>query len=168
MRKALKILLIAVCAAVVLLACIVGAAHLYFLTDPGKRLLLHSLNSLYPGKIMGTGMEVSLITQEAGLENAILLGPDGKQILKAKHAYIKINLPALFRKKVIFEAINIEKPDFVLEVDKDNWLNIESAFVAKTPGQGQFNVYINSLTCNGGTFAYKGKDGEHNCKARKL
>ncbi len=160
MRKALKILLIAVCALVVLLACIVGAVHLYLLTDPGKRFLLHSLNSLFPGKIMVTGMEASLITHEAGLENVVLLGPDGKQILKAKHAYIKINLPALFRKKVIFEAINIEKPDFVLEVDKDNWLNIESAFVAKTPGQGQFNVYINSLTSNGGTFAYKGKDGK--------
>ena len=56
MRKALKILLIAVCAAVVFSHVLWSCAP-YFLTDPGKRLLVHSLNGLYQRKVRKRGME---------------------------------------------------------------------------------------------------------------
>ena len=109
-----------------------------------------------------------MLTQEVALENAVLRGPDGKQILKAKNVYLKMNLPALLRYELIFETIDAKKPELVLELDKDNWLNIESAFVEKTPGESPFNVYINSLTCEGGTFAFIGKERQTHCKAREL
>ena len=160
MNRALKTLLIAACIVATLLVCLFGAAHLYLISDPGKNFLLRTINTLYPGKISGTKIELSLLTQEVSLENAVLRGPDGKQVLKAKQVYLRMNLPALLRYKLIFETIVIKKPEFVLELDKDGWLNIESAFVGKTPGTSPFNVYINSLTCEGGTFAYIGHDGK--------
>jgi translocation and assembly module TamB len=160
MNRALKTLIIAACVVATLLACLIGAAHLCLLSDPGKNFLLRTINTLYPGKISGTRIDISLLTQEVVLENALLRGPEGKQILKAEKVYLRMNLPALLGQELIFETIDIKRPDFVLELDKDNWLNIESAFVEKTPGESPFNVYINSLTCEGGTFAFAGKDGK--------
>ena len=168
MNRALKTLLIAACIVATLLVCLIGAAHLYLFTDPGKNFLLRAINTLYPGKISGTNIEISLLTQEVALENAVLRGPDGKQILKAKNVYLRMNLPALLRYELIFEIIDVKRPEFVLELDKDNWLNIESAFVEKTPGESPFNVYINSLTCEGGTFAYHRERRQAHCKAREL
>jgi len=160
MNRVLKTLFISACIVATLMVCLIGAAHLYLLSGPGKNFLLRTINTLYPGKISGTKIEFSLLTQEVALENAVLLGPDGKQILRAKRVYLRMNLPALLKYKLIFEAIDIKRIEFVLELDKDNWLNIESAFVAKTPGESPFNVYINSLTCEGGIFAYIGKDNK--------
>ncbi|HVN72445.1 MAG TPA: translocation/assembly module TamB domain-containing protein [Desulfomonilia bacterium] len=158
MKKPLKVFLIALFAVIVIFSCIIGGAHLFLLTNPGQRIMLDFINTLYPGKITSSEVELSLMAQEVSLKNALLKGPDGRQILKAKQIYLTMNLTALLKKNLIFETIYIEEPDFVLELDKDNWLNIESAFVRKTPGVSPFNVYINSLICKGGTFTYLGTD----------
>jgi hypothetical protein len=68
--------------------------------------------------------------------------------------------PALLRYEVVFEVINAKGPEFVLELDKDGWLNIESAFVEKTPDVSPFNVYIRSLGCTDGTFEYRSRAGK--------
>ncbi len=160
MIKAFKIILVAAFVFALFLTCLVGAAHLYLLTNQGSRFLLDTINTLYPGKISGSAIEANLLTQEVSLENAVLLGPDGKLVLKARHVYLRMNLPALLRYEVVFEVINAKGPEFVLELDKDGWLNIESAFVEKTPDVSPFNVYIRSLVCTDGTFEYRSRAGK--------
>lgn len=160
MKKILKIMLIATFVMATLLTCLVGAAHLYLLTDQGRRFLLEAVNTLYPGKITGSTIEASLLTQDVSLDNAVLRGPDGKQVLKARHVYLKINLPALLKYDVVFEVINADEPEFVLELDKDGRLNIESAFAEDTPEISPFNLYIRSLNCRNGRFEYHGLDGK--------
>jgi hypothetical protein len=94
------------------------------------------------------------------VRDAVLRGPDGRQVLSSERVFLKMDLPALLGMDLVFEVIDAARPDFVLELDKDGWLNIEAAFVEKTPGEGPINVYINRLTCTDGTFAYRGGDGK--------
>jgi len=159
MKRILKIILVTAAAAALFLTCLVGAAHLYLLTDQGSRFLLDTVNTLYPGRISGSRIEASLISQEVSLQDAVLKGPDGKLVLKAKHVYLKMDLLALIGYEVIFRKITAEGLHFVLELDKDDRLNIESAFVEDTPEVSPFNVYIHELNCKGLRFEYHGRDG---------
>lgn len=160
MLKTLKWFLAILGAFAVLAAAVLAAAHLYLSTDQGARRLLAVINTLYPGEITGSAVEVSLLSQEATVHDAVLIGPDGKRIIASERASLKMDLPALLRQDLIFETIDVVKPDFVLELDADGWLNIETAFVEKTPGEGPLNVYIHKLTCRDGTFTYRTRQGE--------
>ena len=150
MIKALKWTMISLAACRVL-AAVLGSAHLYLSTDQGARRLLDMINTLYPGTITGSAVEVSLLRQEVVVKDAVLLGPDGRRILGSERVSLRMDLPALTGLDLVFVSIDAVRPDFVLEVDEDGWLNIEAAFVEKTPGEGPINVYIRNLTCADGT-----------------
>ncbi|HPR56412.1 MAG TPA: translocation/assembly module TamB domain-containing protein [Deltaproteobacteria bacterium] len=160
MLKTLKWFLAVIGAFVVLATAVLAAAQLYLSTDQGARRLLAVINTLYPGEITGSAVEVSLLSQEATVHDAVLTGPDGKRIITSERASLKMDLPALLWQELIFETIDVVKPDFVLELDGDGWLNIEAAFVEKTPGESSLNVYIHRLTCTDGTFSYRTRQGE--------
>ena len=160
MIKALKWTMISLAACAVFLAAVLGTAHLYLSTDQGARRLLGMINTLYPGTITGSAVEVSLLRQEVVVKDAVLLGPDGRRILGSERVSLRMDLPALTGLDLVFVSIDAVRPDFVLEVDEDGWLNIEAAFVEKTPGEGPINVYIRNLTCADGTFVYRAESGE--------
>jgi autotransporter translocation and assembly factor TamB len=160
MGKILKWISISACTVMFLLLVLLAGAHLYLKTDQGARRLSTFINTLYPGKITGSEMEVSLLRQEVSMKDAVCIGPDGRKVFTAERASLKIDLRALLRKNVVFEFIKASKPDFVLELDKDGWLNIEAVFAWKTPGESEFNVYIRKLTCTDGTFTYRTGKGE--------
>ncbi|MCU0576939.1 MAG: translocation/assembly module TamB [Desulfobacterota bacterium] len=160
MMNVLKWTLAVVTAVVFLITATLAGGHLYFTTDRGARRLLGVINTLYPGEITGSALQVSLLRQEVTVRDAMLRGPDGRQVLSSERVFLKMDLPALLGMDLVFEVIDAARPDFVLELDKDGWLNIEAAFVEKTPGEGPINVYINRLTCTDGTFVYRGGDGK--------
>lgn len=150
----------AVLAAMLLLTlAALGAAHLFLSTDQGARWFLGVINTLYPGEVQGSAVEVSLLPQEVVVKDAVLLGPDGRKVLSSERVFLKMDLSALLGLDLVFEAIDALRPDFVMEIDEDGWINIEAAFVEKTPGESPINVYIRKLTCSDGTFTYRTREG---------
>jgi translocation and assembly module TamB len=168
MRRILKWTFIGICAVLVLILVSLVGAHLYLATDAGGRKLLSFVNTLYPGKITGRTVEVSLLGQEISLTDAMLKGPDGKIILRAKQAYVRMNLPALLRQDVILDNIYILRPECTLTIDRDGSLNIEKAFVEKTPEVSPYNVYINDLTCEDGSLVFILPNSEVLARSKKL
>lgn len=107
MRKILKWIFIVFASVLLLILVSLAGAHLYLATDTGGRKLLSFINTLYPGKISGSSVEVSLLSQAVSLTDVILKGPDGKVILQAKQASLEIDLPALLNLEVILKNLYI-------------------------------------------------------------
>ncbi len=160
MVRAIRWIVTASCAAAALLLLTVAGAHLALSTEEGARRLSGMINSLYPGEITGSTIEVSLLRQRVTVRDVVLLGADHKTIVRADRASLTINLLALLRQDVILETIEVVRPFIVLELLADGRLNIEAAFVEDTPEESPYNVYIRKLTCTGGTFVYQGASGD--------
>jgi autotransporter translocation and assembly factor TamB len=160
MGKILKWMAIGVCAILVLFAAGLIGGHVYLMTDAGSRRLLSLINTLYPGKITARQIEISLITQEASLSDATLKGPDGKTIIRTGNAYLKMDLLKLLNKDVVLETIRLSKPQGILTIDHDGWMNIETAFTEKNSTEvSPFNLYINDLAFEEGSLVFILPDG---------
>ncbi|HPP80505.1 MAG TPA: translocation/assembly module TamB domain-containing protein [Deltaproteobacteria bacterium] len=155
MRKAIVILAALSVTAAALAAAVILAAQAYFSTSEGAARLLGFVNTLYPGEIRGEKIEVDLVAQEVTILEPVILAPGGRKVLEADRAFLKTDLARLLRKDLVFVTIEIDRPLFLLELDEDGWLTIESAFVEKTPGPAPVDVHIRRLVSRGATIEYR-------------
>jgi len=168
MKKILRWILIPFASVLLIILMTLAGAHLYLATDAGGRRLLSFINTLYPGKITGSTVEVSLLTQQASLSDFVLRGPDGKIIIKAKQASLEIDLPALLRYAVILKNIYVTQADCTLVLDEKSYLNIEKAFYEPSPEVSPWNVYLRNLTLEDGSLSFYMPDGEELVRAKKV
>jgi autotransporter translocation and assembly factor TamB len=168
MKKILKWILISLASVLLLILVTLAGAHLYLATDTGGRRLLSFINTLYPGKITGSSVEVSLLSQQASLTDFVLKGPDGEIIVRAKQASLEIDLPALLKYELILKNIYATRAECTLSLDEENYLNIEKAFVEPGPEASPWNVYLRNLTLEDGSLSFFLADGEELVRGKEV
>jgi translocation and assembly module TamB len=159
MRTILKRTAICICIAMILLSATLAAVHLYLATEPGARRMMAIINSFIPGTISGRSISVSLLDQTAAINDATLSGPDGRIILEASRVDVSLDLPELLSRRLVFNAIRLERPAVILAIEADGQLNIVSAFKENTSQKSSLEVFIKSLQGTNGTLAFRLKDG---------
>lgn len=168
MRKILRWIFIAFASVLLLTLVTLAGAHLYLATDAGGRRLLSFINTLYPGKIAGSAVEVSLFTRQAAITDFVLKGPDGKVIIRARQASLEIDLPALLRYNVILRNIYASRAECALALDEKNTLNIEKAFYEPSPEVSPWNVYLRNLTLEDGALTFSMPGGQELVRAKNV
>ncbi len=155
MRRFVNILIGSVLLLLGLAVLSVIGLHIFLKTGPGERIFLDTLNSFIPGRILSRTADISLLGQSAELTDGVLLGPDGKAVVRVEKLRVSIEYLALLESRIVFSSISAARPEFMLVMSGDNKLNLIEAVVEEEPSETEgFEVTINNLTAENGLVDY--------------
>ena len=104
--------------------------YLWLNSEPGRDLLLNTVNASIPGRITVKGHRLSLIDLAVDLFDVRLYGPDNGQPIGIEHLHVDVAWLPLLHREVRIESVVIEAPRIDLAVDGAGGVNIVDAFLS--------------------------------------
>ncbi len=126
--------------AVLLLILIAG--QLYLKIDAED--ILAQVNSLLPGQISCSSIEISLVRRQVRMDDLVLSDPDGRPVIRAQHFKTQIWLMPLLRRSLVFDDMRLRDATVDIRRTADGRYNLLAAFSSGGSGGG-FKTAIRDL-----------------------